>query len=387
MSAVLHPAPLLASRRQHRPVRKSLSEQAARLKQLKEQRAQGSGITADALHEGQALPEGDDDASPPLEAKIEEPPASSLAQLVADPSIRMSPVAKVYQTIENQTRQSNKENIEYTKRSKAFIDRQEGARRMPWNDNDMEASAGRPPKQVSPRKKPRNAEQVDREDEDDDDDDDFVAMSLPAADGRRRELRDKTGGRPIVHRPLSERPRSEIPESAHSPASRNEDSDYASDNGQDQVDQQLNDAVAGSTPIPFSQRTLSSSRRLPPSTQPARPRLSPRSNIISRPSSLVPVGTAPYLERVRESARRTVATTRPRRVQSRSAYSQAEEERLIELIEEHGSSYSLLKQMDEHHTDGPLLMERTQVHLKDKAQELKFQFLKYVLIIISPHTL
>lgn len=112
--------------------------------------------------------------------------------------------------------------------------------------------------------------------------------------------------------------------------------------------------------------------------------LSPRNNNDNtRPSSSAPASTARHLERVRESARRMVAITVPRRVQSRTTYSQAEEERLIELIEEHGSSYTYIKQMDERHPNGPLLLERTQVHLKDKAQELKFQCLKSVPTFLS----
>jgi hypothetical protein len=380
---VLRPAKPLASRRQEKRFRKSLPEKAMRLKQLKAQRAQGSGMTVDAPQEASTLLEGEDDGSPLVEANFEKPPTSSLAQLVADPAIRMSPVAKVYKTIEAQSRQSNKENIDYTKQPKTFIDRQKGARRVLWNENDQEVGSGTTPNQLSPRKRPRNAGQVDHED----DEDDFEAMTPPTTDRRRKELRDKAGKPVIARGPLSKRSRSEISESVHSHAGGNDDPDYDPDNEQDEVDQQLNNAVAESSPFRPSNRPPSSSQRLPSSTQPARTPLSPRNNTNPRPSSSAPAGTAQHLDRVRESARHMVTVTKPHRVQGRSAYSPAEEERLIELIEDYGSSYTFLKQMDERHPDGPLLLERTQVHLKDKAQDLKFQFLKYVSIIIYVQSL
>ena len=387
-AAVLAASPL-SSRRQKKTARKSLVEQAIRLKQLKAQRADGSSVNADALREEVAVFQGDFEASAPLVHDSDEPPASSLAQLVADPSVRMSPVARVYTTIEKQSRQSNKENIYHATRPKAFIDAQKGAQKVPWSINSQELPSGIAQNEVLPRKRPRNTEHADGED----DENAFETTTSALADSRRKELSGRTG-QSTTQRISSKRSRAEIQESIDAFADANDDVDNSAGE-QNEVDQQLNNALAKSRPPRSPQRPVRSSRprhqafqQLPPSTQPARFPLSPRnSNNSTSPSSSVPASTARHLERVRESARRMVAINVPRRVQSRMTYSRAEEERLIELIEEYGSSYAYIKQMDERHPDGPLLLERSQVHLKDKAQELKFQLLKSVSTFLCVCTL
>ena len=81
-----------------------------------------------------------------------------------------------------------------------------------------------------------------------------------------------------------------------------------------------------------------------------------------------------YLAANRHAKERTAYA--PKRVQSRIPWSEAEIGRLIDLIEEHGISYSKIKKCDNQHTDGELLGSRDQVALKDKAQNMKFDFLK-----------
>ncbi|KAL8943562.1 MAG: hypothetical protein Q9211_000943 [Gyalolechia sp. 1 TL-2023] len=62
--------------------------------------------------------------------------------------------------------------------------------------------------------------------------------------------------------------------------------------------------------------------------------------------------------------------------QVRIPWSGEETERLLELIEEHGLSWSKLKKMDKYHQDGARLSRRDQVALKDKARNIKLDYLK-----------
>ncbi|KAL8900298.1 MAG: hypothetical protein Q9207_005757 [Kuettlingeria erythrocarpa] len=86
--------------------------------------------------------------------------------------------------------------------------------------------------------------------------------------------------------------------------------------------------------------------------------------------------------RVNALAKRRTAM-RPKRVQTRTAWSAEETERLLDLIVEYGLSWSLLKKMDKDHPDGELLATRDQVALKDKARNLKADYLKQVAPLYS----
>ena len=64
-----------------------------------------------------------------------------------------------------------------------------------------------------------------------------------------------------------------------------------------------------------------------------------------------------------------------KRVQSRKPWTDLETEKLIALIEEHGISWALLKDCD---GENGVLSYRDQVALKDKARNMKLDYLKYV---------
>ncbi|KAL8848778.1 MAG: hypothetical protein Q9221_006249 [Calogaya cf. arnoldii] len=69
---------------------------------------------------------------------------------------------------------------------------------------------------------------------------------------------------------------------------------------------------------------------------------------------------------------------RPKRPQTRKPWSPEETERFMELMEEYGLSWTVLKQRDRLHKDGPVLEDRDQVALKDKARNMKMDLLKYI---------
>jgi hypothetical protein len=69
-----------------------------------------------------------------------------------------------------------------------------------------------------------------------------------------------------------------------------------------------------------------------------------------------------------------VTSVQPKKPQIRKAWTDEETETLIELIEELGTSWKLLKDRDRR--DKSILSSRDQVALKDKARNIKFDFLK-----------
>jgi hypothetical protein len=351
-----------------KPAPKTLNEQAKRLLQLKAQVAQTS-IAAEAPGDVGVLPESNFDRKQLLGAEDEAPPASTLQEILRDPSVNKEIVAKVYATVEKQARQSNKENIDITSRHKSFIDRQKGAQKVPFEDGSQEILSDSRRKNVSPGK--RRSTRTEAGDDDEDEDDAFEAMDDGPANQRRRELHAKTNQRRRNKPSAPKRARSEIPESVQSATGANDRAGSDPANLQAVLNQQLSFAARDSSPARPSQRP-------PLSSQPSRKPLRTSHSTNTPPSSSPPAtrSIAQQLEYVREAARRTVTTIKPRRVQSRVTYSREEEERLVDLIEEYGISYTLIKQMDGKHPDGALLQNRTQVHIKDKAQELKFQLLK-----------
>jgi hypothetical protein len=69
-----------------------------------------------------------------------------------------------------------------------------------------------------------------------------------------------------------------------------------------------------------------------------------------------------------------------RQPQQRSRWTEVEVERLVELIENYGVSWAYLLAMDDEHPEGAVLQQRDQVSLKDKARNMKMDFLKYVFL-------
>lgn len=336
-------------------VRKSLLEEAKRLKQLTAQLPQGFGLAAKPLQEARSPRSMNVMSRPPPGNGFDEPPRSSLTQLLGDPSVEVGPVAEVVTTIEIQSRQSNKENIDTRPRPKTLLDRQDGAQRIQWEEEGEEVHSGNRRTHKSHRKRGRDLK---NEDGHDDGEDAFGRTIAVAPDRRRKELRDRTGQHLASHNSSSSRHPPEIPESVH---------------GQDEIHQHLGSHRAR---ISVSPRHERKSQRPPSPSQPSRyPPMSSHSTNTPASSS-PPPRTAQQIAQVREMAKRNVGRIKPRDVQSRSPYDEREEMRLLELIEDYGTSYALIKQMDDSHPDGPLLQNRTQVQLKDKAMEMKFSWLK-----------
>ena len=65
-------------------------------------------------------------------------------------------------------------------------------------------------------------------------------------------------------------------------------------------------------------------------------------------------------------------------MQVRRAYTEDEVDRLLEMVALFGTAWARILEEDAIHEDGPLLQGRSQVQLKDKARNIKLDFLKYV---------
>lgn len=84
-----------------------------------------------------------------------------------------------------------------------------------------------------------------------------------------------------------------------------------------------------------------------------------------------------------EEAKRRVAMSKSVVNQSRVPWTVAECETLVELIAEHGNGYAAISKSQEAH-DTIQERHREQVALKDKARNVKMDYLLYVFPIRSP---
>lgn len=76
-----------------------------------------------------------------------------------------------------------------------------------------------------------------------------------------------------------------------------------------------------------------------------------------------------------EAAKMNTAARTKKKVQTRKAWTDLETETLINLIQDHGTSWKLLKDQDVN----KILLDRDQTSLKDKARNIKLDYLKWVI--------
>ncbi|KAL8724538.1 MAG: hypothetical protein Q9181_006781 [Wetmoreana brouardii] len=88
-----------------------------------------------------------------------------------------------------------------------------------------------------------------------------------------------------------------------------------------------------------------------------------------------PLSQIETYQQVNTNAKLVVAK-KARAPRTRTFWSADETERLLELIQGVGTSWSLLQKFDNKHPDGPMLESRDQVALKDKANNMKMDYLK-----------
>jgi hypothetical protein len=349
--------------RNPKPPRKSIAQEAQRMLELKAQLARQPG-TADVRRDDRAPLQTEPVGISPFEDHSPPKPNAELLALVRG---KVGVVKELHATLKRKNRESNKENIDAAARPKTFVDPQENAQRVPWHGDSQEAFSDSARDIASSQKRRRiQAQEPHAADED------FQTATPGVADKRRKDLHHKTGQRMTTAQAPTKHFRSEVPGATPSAVSAFDDPDHERDDELGVIPAHhqpaLEDAVL---------RPLRPSQRAPPSAQPHQdPLVSSRNTVALSPTPTPQMTAAEELGIVRQAARKQGMVRQRRPVQSRSAYSAAEEARLIELIEDYGTSYTMLQEEDGRHPDGPLLGQRTQVQLKDKAQELKYQYLK-----------
>ena len=363
------PSPVAHSGKNSKSSRQSIGERAQQLAEIKTRLKQRdlSIATDEDVH----IPPADDDWVPPSSKPVI-PTSSGLRALLEYPQMGLGAVAETFRHVESQARQRNKENIDTGHQNRAFIDRQKGATRIPWNSNTQEASSEHP----DVRKTATSNDPI----TDEDDEDDFQAVGARNANKRRKILQQKTASSSYGQQ---HRPRRSPQQSLFIDDENDDDNDDLSFPGRPAAEKSL------STRRDISAHNYNrpTSKQPPPSTQ--SPPLTGfsdvpvsnnnRNSVVLGQSQEPPVSTAQNLEELQKLSQRQIPRVTSRPAQVRTAYTADEEERLTDLIELYGISYSYIQRMDEEHPEGPRLAARSQVQLKDKAQELKFQFLRWVL--------
>lgn len=158
-------------------------------------------------------------------------------------------------------------------------------------------------------------------------------------------------------------------DSDHEDLEDDDDDDFESDNRQTK------------RPRPRPQASSQPRRQPPPSTQP----LPSRTHTLSASASIPPSSTAPppssyqaYTHAQRHAKSNVSLSTSllpPKPPQTRRPWTPPEIERLMHLMRLYGCAWSTIKKADERMVD-PQLTERSQVQLKDKARNMKLDFLK-----------
>lgn len=226
-------------------------------------------------------------------------------------------------------RESNKENVNAgpsRRQPQSFIDRQAGARRIDFDSQEVEPD----PRPVRKRLAPPV----------DDEDDDFEEDTRPHQRPRR----------------ATPQPSQQRSNTIQGP----DDADAGTGLGaedEDEVQEQLNRQLVSNA----SRQTQASRRGRSPNHAPVRT-----------------VSRAEAYENINQHAKaRTMSTIRRHAfTQTRQPYSREEIDRIIKLVEDYGTSWSLIKTMDEKHPDGPELSHRSQVDIKDKCRNMVMDFYK-----------
>lgn len=303
------------------------------------------------------------------EPTLQTPPRT---QMVLVPSQQNQQVRDI---IARQAVQSNKENNPTPPRAvrRGWTDRQENAERLTFDSQD-DASAEQSSSRTLGKRKAGHEE---------DEDDHFEERPLPSNLRRanvRRAPENGEGSR-------GPRTTSVQQASAISPSKRarlTDDRTTVIDEEVDEIvgdDEDADGASVSRQPqrenTEASQQQRSASSVAPTRRSPLQERndAPPSSSAPARQASGTPSRT--LVPTVNQRARQATMLRNKKEPQQRRPWNDAEIGRLIDLIKEHGISWSKLKLEDRNYQGGALLEDRDQVGLKDKARNIKMDFLKY----------
>ncbi len=278
------------------------------------------------------------------------PPADDDQESTSDVYRVPESSAEVLRRLRDQRVELNKENLQEAKvegvrkKPRFFNERQESARRIPFEDDDEDEDEGPRRTQHRARDDVRAGGEgngVEPEEDDDDEDDAFETDDRPADVVRRVE-------QPAVGR------------SGNVPRQRLDN---------------RSTGVSGDWQRVFNRNTGVTQDRKQAQRQAANQTQEEPRRAHQEPSPSVEEendGQIPYRQ-INQLAKTTVALRGQRKVQVRRPWSEQATARLIELIEDdrYGTSWVTIE-----HLKDPLLEGRGQVALKDKARNVKMDFLK-----------
>ncbi|KAI9812071.1 MAG: hypothetical protein M1832_000624 [Thelocarpon impressellum] len=261
--------------------------------------------------------------------------------------------AQVLTGYERQQREKNKENrgVEAggPPRRRRLIDRQENAQRVEFDDG-LDETQPREGKRASP-------ERVGEDEEDEEDDDSELSQDAGFEHDRRPVDRDRRRADPASPRrePIGTTPSRKGPTRAPRRPHRSEDDDDIT-SPEDQA------------------RAARGAKRKPPTASPQQRRhVTPSLASAGAAAAADDDDAAIDFSEVSTLAKRVAATRAPGKVQVRRAWGAAETARFVAYVEDErfGVSWSKIEGAKD-----PLLRGRGQVALKDKARNLKADFLK-----------
>lgn len=283
----------------------------------------------------QLADEGEDDPFHAAEAK-----RTNIAKLALE--------ARKFMAISNaHEKEKNKENLDQRKetasgrpKARAFIDRQESAERVTWDDSQPSNRQ----RSHSQKRKGRAQPPVEEEEMSDPSEDESFQQNNRPLDVRERRNIAPTAQRRTnaPARKPSLRPAQPV---RLSPPPDNESEDTAQED--DDIQRQIRQEVERHN------------RGTPAQSQP-----------LSRSQAQI----AEQTKRINRLAKDQVRARAPTKVQTRRPWSEEETSTLIEYIMEHGTSYAFIKNLDE--SDQNVLEGRDQIALKDKARNIKTDYLK-----------
>lgn len=279
--------------------------------------------------------EGEDDPFHAAEAK-----KANVAKLALE--------ARRFMAISNaHEKEKNKENLDQRKetasgrpKTRSFIDRQKSAERVTWDDSQQSNQQ----RSNSQKGKRRAQPPVEEEEVSDPSEDESFQQNNRPLDVRKQPTIVPTAQRRTnaPARKLSLRPAQPV---RLSPPSDDEGEDTS----------QEDDDIPGQ----IRQGVERHNRGTPAQSQPP-----------SRSQAQI----AEQTKRINRLAKNQVRARAPTKVQTRRPWSEEETSTLIEYIMEHGTSYAFIKNLDE--SDQKVLEGRDQIALKDKARNIKTDYLK-----------
>ncbi|OCT53718.1 hypothetical protein CLCR_09594 [Cladophialophora carrionii] len=315
---------------------------------------------------------------------------------------------ELLETLHRQRQQSNKENVHGTVKKASFLDRQEGAERLEWDDEFPDDGEIDPPRRPSPK---RTIHQVESESgEDDEFETDtrntkrprIVVEKRPAVSSTRpgpqdaeddeeeQERNHRKQAQPLLSLPRGGHPRPArrermaSPEPSRATVLSSSQPERSSNHGPSSSRAPLRTIRSGSRDLPSSSAPARSDGRTSRVSSDAPSRdLAPSSQgrATSRLPSASQIPPSTEARQINQLAKDMVRMARElqqnrRPAQIRRAYSPEEVDRLLDMIALYGTKWARILREDSVHPDGPVLQGRSQVQLKDKARNIKLDMLK-----------